>query len=152
MVIKIIFIGNQLGGDDGIGPYLYNELKGNDQLKGFKLIEGGVLGLDLLSYIEENDHVIIVDAVHSSNAAGEVFNIDKNDLLTQTSLVSQHDFGVEETFRVIRFFDPTIRIDIIGIRVKQISAFSDKLSDEIIQRIPNIKLKVIKSIIELTKP
>ena len=152
MNTKIVFIGNILGGDDGIGPYLYNnELKDHDQLKGFELIEGGVMGLDLLSCIEKNDHLIIVDAVNSSDSVGEVFIINEKDLRNQTSLVSQHDFGAEKTCRIIRFFDPTVRIDIIGICVKRISAFDNRLSEEILNKIPDIKEKVIKSIINLTK-
>jgi hydrogenase maturation protease len=151
MSTKIVFIGNILGGDDGIGPHLYNELKDHDQLKGFKLIEGSVIGLDLLSYIEKNDHLIIIDAINSSDAIGEVFNINKKDLRRQTSLVSQHEIGVGETCRIIRFFDPTVRIDIIGICVKRINAFNNELSEEILRKIPDIKQKVVKSIIELTK-
>ncbi len=150
MSTKVVFIGNLLGGDDGIGPFLYNELKDEPRLRGFELLELGVIGFDLISYVEENDKLIIVDAVHSETDIGDVVLIGEDDLSKELSLVSQHDFGVEQTAAILRAYSKDLKtIAVVGIKVKQINAFSDKLSDELMNRIQTIKNEVVNLIIQV---
>ena len=152
MAIKIIFVGNPLGGDDGIGPYLYDQLKDDSKLKDFKMLELGVIGLDMISYIEDNDKLIIVDAVRSEKNIGDVILLGENDLSKDLNLVSQHDFGVEQTATILRLHMPKLKkINIIGIKVSNIKSFTDKLSNDIMTKIPEIKEKVIKHIIQISK-
>ncbi|MBN1157097.1 hydrogenase maturation protease [Candidatus Woesearchaeota archaeon] len=149
---KVFFIGNPLGGDDGIGPYLFKELKKHPKLKGFDMLELGVIGLDLISYVEDDDRLIIVDAVHSEKDIGKVVVLKEEDLLKKPLVVSQHDFGIEETMEVLRMFKPGLKaVNIIGINVKRIRAFADKLSDEIMKKMPEIKEEVIERIIEASR-
>ena len=149
MSTKVVFIGNLLGGDDGIGPFLYNELKDETRLKDFELLELGVIGFDLISYIEENDKLIIVDAVHSETDIGEVVLIHEQDLSKELSLVSQHDFGIEQTAAILRAYSEDLKkIAVVGIKVKQINAFSDKLSDELMNKIQTIRADVVNLIIQ----
>ncbi|MCL7474637.1 MAG: hydrogenase maturation protease [Methanosarcinales archaeon] len=149
MSTKIVFIGNMLGGDDGIGPFLYNELKDDPDLKDFELLELGVIGFDLISYVEYDDKLIIVDAVHSENNVGEVILIDENDLSQELSLVSQHDFGVEQTAAILRAYAKDLkRIVVVGIKVKQTNAFTDKLSDELMNKMQTIRAEVVDLIIQ----
>jgi hydrogenase maturation protease len=149
MSTKVVFIGNLLGGDDGIGPFLYKELKDDPGLKRFELFELGVIGFDLISYIEENDKLIIVDAVHSNNDIGEVLLIEEEDLSKELSLVSQHDFGVEQAAAILRAYSKDLkRIAVVGIKVKQINAFSDTLSEEIMNKIQRIRIEVVNLIIQ----
>jgi hydrogenase maturation protease len=150
--VKVVFIGNPLVGDDGIGPYLYTELKDTPVLKGFQLMELGVIGLDLISYVEDNDTLIIVDAVHSKKDIGKVRILSEEDLTPDLSLVSQHDFGVEQTAAVLRAYKPELNsIKIVGINVSNIQVFHDKLSDELIQKMPIIKKDVLQSILQIAK-
>lgn len=154
MAVKVIFMGNLIAGDDGIGPFLYHQLKDNHKLKDFKLLELGVIGLDIVSYIEENDKLIIVDAVHSEKKGevGKVLLLEEKDLSKNLSLVSQHDFGVEQTTAILRTHYPKLKkIHLIGINVHKVKAFKDKLSKEIRKKIHEIKEKVIKYIIQIAK-
>jgi len=59
MHVKVVFIGNPLGGDDGIGPFLFKELYSHPKLQKFELLELGVIGFDLISYIEPKDKLIL---------------------------------------------------------------------------------------------
>lgn len=156
MAVKVIFVGNPLGGDDGIGPYLFNELKDNPILKNFELLELGVIGLDMISYVNDYDKLIIVDAVRSGTDSkceiGTVKIYDEKDLTPDFSLVSQHDFGVEQTAAILRFHLPKLKkINVVGISVQNVNAFNDKLSEGLIEKLPNIKEQVIKSIITCSK-
>ena len=148
---KVVFIGNVLGGDDGIGPYLFNELKDNPALHNFDLLELGVIGLDLIPYVEEADNLIIVDALYSEEKEiGEIIVLGEKDLSTDMVLISQHDFDVEKTLAVLRAYKPELGpIKIIGIAVKKIDIAKDKLSEQMMDKLPEIKKKVVDLILEL---
>jgi hydrogenase maturation protease len=148
--VKVVFIGNPLGGDDGIGPFLYNELKNSPQLKKYQLLELGVIGFDLISYIDDRDILIIVDAVYSQKDIGQVVILEEKDLSKDISLVSMHDFGVEQTVTILRRYKPTLKkINVIGVYVQRINAFTDELSDDLKKMIPKIKKDVVKYIIQI---
>ena len=151
---KVVFIGNPLCGDDGIGPHLYNELKSHFKLKDYELLELGVIGFDLISYVEKNDKLIIVDAVHSKKESeiGKVVLLDENDLSKDISLVSQHDFGVEQTAKILRTYEPNLEnISIVGISVRRFKSFSTELSEEILKNLPQIKKDVVNYILKIAK-
>jgi hydrogenase maturation protease len=148
MTVKVFFIGNTLGGDDGIGPYLYNELKDNPKLNDFTLMEMGVIGIDLISYIEENDKVIIVDAVKSNRKPGEVFVLDEDAISKDISIYSLHDLGVEQTASLLRKLKPGLNpIKIIAIEVENLEPYSDKMSDILVTNMDSIKKEVINNIL-----
>jgi len=154
MAVKIIFIGSPLGGDDGIGPVLYCELKGNPKLKNFELLELGVIGFDMISYVEDDDELIIVDAVRTNKKSdvGKIILLGEKDLKPDLSLISQHDFGIEQTALLLRVYKPKLKkINIIGIKVYKIQPFSDKLSKELLEKISEIKKNVLNQIIKITK-
>lgn len=153
MAIKVVFIGNIFGGDDGIGPYLYEKLKDEEKLKDYVLSEEGVIGFDLISLVEEGDQLVIVDAVKTDNdeKIGNVIILEEEDLETSPiALISQHDFGVEETAKIIRTYKPGVKkINIVGILVKDIQPFTTELSVELMGKIEEIQKQVTDKIIEV---
>ena len=162
MPVKVFFAGNPLAADDGIGPYLYRELQGNSTLKGAVLEEIGVIGFDMISYINQDDRIIIVDALRISPSEepdgqddaniGQVRILKEKELHPELSLVSQHDFGIEETARVIRMYYPNLpQIAIIGIAVRDTQPFSDRLSSVMKKKIGQVKKDVIDAIQRLSR-
>ncbi|MFH0874651.1 MAG: hydrogenase maturation protease [archaeon] len=150
MVVKVFFVGNTFGGDDGIGPKLYSELEKDERLTGFELLEAGVLGFDIISYIEDNDTVIIVDSMKEKGKIGTVKVIRAENLKSSMNIGSIHDFGVEETAQLIKAYKPNIKgVFLIGINVKDTKPFYNKLSDEILLKFENIKDNVVNNIIKL---
>ncbi|MCF7860719.1 hydrogenase maturation protease [Candidatus Woesearchaeota archaeon] len=154
MAVKVIFVGNIFGGDDGIGPTLYKELADHPALKDLTLMELGVIGFDMLSYVEDDDKLIIVDAVRLSDGTGkpgDVVLLNEDDLSQDLSVVSQHDFGIEQTASILRAFKPNLAsINIIGIKVSNIKAFSDVLSKDLLSKMDTIKKDVISLIKRLS--
>lgn len=137
-------------GDDGIGPFLFNELKNYPELKKFELYELGVFGLDLINYIEEKDKLIIVDAVYSVNNIGELALLEEKDLKNDLNLVSAHDLGIEQTVQLLRMNYPDLKkINLIGIKVRKIKTVNNKLSDDIIKKIPKIKKEILDIILRI---
>jgi hydrogenase maturation protease len=155
MTLKIVFIGNPICGDDGIGPYLYNKIKNNNEitkLKNLKLYELGVIGLDLISFVEDDDQLIIVDAVITKNKKniGKVIKLGEKDLKKNINLVSMHDFGVEQTSAVLRIYKPKLKeIIVIGILINETKIFNTSLSLELKKKIPEIKKEVCSIITKI---
>jgi len=59
-LVKIICIGNRFAYPDNFGMLVYDELK-NINLEHIELIEGGVGGMSLLPYFEDEKKILIVD-------------------------------------------------------------------------------------------
>lgn len=152
MGVKAVFIGNPLGGDDGIGPRLFAELQDDPRLSSFRLLELGVVGLDLISYVDPDDHLIIVDAVKGGGHVGTVTVLSEEDLRPGVRIVSQHDFGVEETAAFLHTYLPGLPpIRIIGITVSEVREFSDTLSEELERQMSRLKEKVVKELLRLSE-
>ncbi len=93
--------------------------------------------------------MIIVDAVHTIKDIGKVVVLKEKDLSQELSLVSQHDFGVEQTAALLRRYIKDLQpITVIGINVTETASFIDVLSKEIMIMIPGIKTEVVKKIIK----
>jgi len=118
-----------------------------------------VIGFDLLSYIGSKDTVMIVDAVkidetanpkESEDDVGEVVVIEEEDLQPNVTLVSQHDFGVEETATMMRRYMPDLdRICVVGIKVSKLQPFGNSLSKGLMKKIGSIKEEVVRNILDV---
>lgn len=92
---KIIGCGNPIAGDDGIGVYIINKLKGLSLPEGITLLEGGTDPLNLLQMLRAAPKAILVDAVKGAGKPGEVVLLtpDQLDLHPQEGL-SLHQFNL----------------------------------------------------------
>jgi len=61
-LIKVIAVGNDLYGDDGVGNAVLDVLEKMSEMKEVELIDGATDALGLIDYFSDTDHVIIVDA------------------------------------------------------------------------------------------
>ncbi|MBM9512852.1 hydrogenase maturation protease [Desulfogranum marinum] len=89
----IICIGNRFIADDSAGLAVYDKLC---EMQPFgaeiDLVEGGVSGLNLLSFLENGGRVVFVDAVRRMADPGEVVVLSAKDIV---STLSQDHFGHE---------------------------------------------------------
>ena len=69
--VLVIGIGNSLLSDDGFGVHVIKEirplLESDDSIK---IVDGGTIGLNLLPDIEDNNHLIVVDAAEMGLSPG----------------------------------------------------------------------------------
>ncbi|RLF41461.1 MAG: hydrogenase maturation peptidase HycI [Thermoplasmata archaeon] len=68
-MILVMCIGNEMGGDDGIGPYI---AKNFPDIKGFRVVNCETVPENFVYLAEGADKVVIVDAVDMGLKAGEV--------------------------------------------------------------------------------
>jgi hydrogenase maturation protease len=90
--------------DEGIGVHVVNKLEKDFEFSpSIQLIDGGVTGTDLLPYLEENDRVIIVDAVNFGQEPGFIGSVENDDILTRlTTKMSLHHLGITDVLSSLK--------------------------------------------------
>ena len=69
----VLGLGNLLNRDEGLGVQALKILDAQlGEIPGLELVDGGVLGLNLLMWVEECSHLLILDAVNAGKPAGSV--------------------------------------------------------------------------------
>jgi len=77
----ILGLGNTLNRDEGVGVHCLEPLR--ERLKGFPaidILDGGVLGLDLLPLVECCSHLLILDAVDAGKPPGTVIELSRDEI------------------------------------------------------------------------
>jgi len=103
MCIKVIGVGNILRGDDGVGVYVIEELRKFSLSEDIELIDAGTRGLDMVSFLEGAERVIIIDAVKGHGRTGDIYRVDFDDEEIdpdQSDFISTHEFNWEDTLIV----------------------------------------------------
>ena len=100
-MIKVIGCGNLLRGDDGLGIYVLKELKKIPLPKQVEFIEAETRSFDILSYIEDAETVIIIDAVMSGNQPGSIYlSRGKKPKYSQLNFSCLHHFTWEHALAI----------------------------------------------------
>lgn len=141
-MIKVFGIGNPLLRDDAIGIEVAKELKEGERVKTY-LTE--IFVDEALEEIEEDDYVIVIDAVYFGGEVGKIH------ILTFEECV---DFVKPKAFchdrnllTALLLFNQTVRGDFIGIEVAEIK-FEEGLSYQLTAKLPNI-IENVKKYIEI---
>ncbi len=68
----VLGFGNVLLADDGAGVQLVEQLRVDSALNGCTFIDGGTMSFSLLSYVEETDSLLVIDAAELNSPSGTV--------------------------------------------------------------------------------
>lgn len=104
--IGVIGLGNVLMSDDAFGPYVIQLLDAAYTFPENVLLRDlGTPSLDLITYIEDLDALIIVDAVYSDGEPGEMRTYRRAEILCQPlqPRVSPHEPGLKEALLMAEF-------------------------------------------------
>ncbi len=146
--LKVIAVGNDLYGDDGVGNVVLRALEQIPDMVDAELIDGATDALGLIDHFSDTDHVIIVDAAQMGEKPGTVKIFSREEVKLQIKMdhLSVHGISLAETFDIAQAVDSLPeKITIIGIEPKNIG-ISQNLSDVVMQSIP----EVVSNIINLT--
>lgn len=125
----VLGVGNILLRDEGVGVVVARRIEAARAAgaiavpPGTRIVDGGTLGLDLLSMIEDADQVVMVDAVNLGKAPGTVTVL--RDDTVQAALsghVSPHQIGVGDLVaaaRLMGIMPP--RLTLVGIQPGEIA-------------------------------
>jgi hydrogenase maturation protease len=101
----VLGLGNTLNTDEGLGVHALKELE--KQLgvsEGWEFIDGGVLGLNLLPWVEEASHLLILDAVNARMQPGTVIEMTGDEIPMYTGIkMSDHQITFQEVLGLAKF-------------------------------------------------
>lgn len=146
----ILGLGNTLSRDEGLGVHCLVPLR--DRLKhepGLEILDGGVLGLDLLPLVESCSHLLILDAVDAGRPPGTIIELGREAIPLFSSIkLSRHQVSFQEVlqFAVVRGRLPAY-LRLIGAQPADIST-GYGLSTVIMPLVPEIAERAIAVLAE----
>jgi hydrogenase maturation protease len=94
----VLGLGNLLNRDEGLGVHALKALGTlQSPFSNVELLDGGVLGLNLLMIVEECSHLLILDAVNKHQPPGTVIELKKEEIPLFTGIkLSEHQITFQE--------------------------------------------------------
>jgi hydrogenase maturation protease len=135
--VLLIGVGNEYRSDDGLGIFAAREIRRRN-LPGVDVVEQHGEGAALMEAWENYRHVIIVDALNSGAASGDVHRIDAaaEEIPAHLFHYSSHAFGVVEAIAMSRVLGllPEVLL-LFGIEGKQFDV-GPGLTDPVLKNMP----------------
>lgn len=100
----VLGLGNLLRQDEGLGIRAMERLMAAYELPPMvQCVDGGTLGLDLLCYVENVEHLLIMDAVLTDGPPGTMLRITQDELPAFFGMrISQHEIALPDLLAVTR--------------------------------------------------
>lgn len=138
--ILILGIGCILYRDEGFGVRVIERLR---DLYCFpdnvSVVDGGVLGLNLLSVLSEADNLIVVDAVRNKGKPGDLYRIEKDDIPGRIrGKNSLHQVDFLETLTVCQALDKVPETVILGVEPEDIKTLDLEMTPAIQARVDQV--------------
>jgi len=114
----VLGLGNTLHSDDGIGPQAIERLRNDSRVpEDVTLIEGGTLGLELLTYIWDCSYLLVLDAVDVGHPPGTLVRMSSQELQTLPGKGSVHQLGVADLLVALRILaSRTPEVVLLGVQ------------------------------------
>ncbi len=151
MKTLLIGLGNLIMGDEGIGVQAINAIRQRYSFEPpVEVVDGGTLGLDLLSYFEQRDAVVIVDAVNFGKEPGYIGLLRDDEVPAQINTkLTVHHIGLSDILSSLKLLGKSPkRITLVGIQPESIE-FSLNLSSTLKARFQELIETTIKEIEEM---
>jgi hydrogenase maturation protease len=136
----VLGLGNLLNRDEGLGVEALKRLDTQlGEQQEFELLDGGVLGLNLLMIVEECSHLLILDAVNVGKPAGTVVELRKDQIPLYSGVkLSQHQITFQEVLGLanIRGYLPE-HLHLVGIQPEDLS-IGLELSETVERALPGV--------------
>ena len=134
----ILGIGNTLRKDDGVGITVIDRLRDHELPSGVGLLDGGTAGIDLLSYLEDLDRLIIVDALYAEGNPGEIKVIAGDELKERDIFLSGHYGRLSDMLDMVGALGKRPVTTIIGIIPLDCESYEMGLSPEVEKAVPGV--------------
>ncbi len=131
--ITVLGLGNILLADEGFGVKVVLKMQRNYRFpENVSLVDGNVLGLNLLGTVSEADRLIVVDAIKNRGEPGTVYRLEGDEIPQRIRAKnSLHQVDFLETLTLCQALGNVPETVIIGVEPKDIQSVQDKLTPEI---------------------
>jgi len=145
----IVGVGNQLMGDEGVGPYAVHNLSLLPMPENVDIIDCGSDILSIISHIDKPKKIIVIDAIRAGGEPGRIYKYHFDELNNiETNKGSAHQLQVVEALRLLKKTCPCLSrcdITVIGIEPKVMKLSAD-LSKEVRDSIADLTRLVLEEL------
>ena len=102
----VLGLGNTLNRDEGLGVHALKPLEASlaDRAPEVEFLDGGVLGLNLLPWVDEASHLLVLDAINVRKEAGTVIEVKRDEIPLYTGMkLSDHRDTFQEVLGLANF-------------------------------------------------
>jgi len=146
----VLGLGNDLLGDDGVGPWLVEALRRRPSLAGFdfETAEGG--GLGLLDLLDGYRRAFVVDCVADENGRpGQVQLLSAEEFETQSVTLSSHYAGLPQVLALGQKLGLTMpEVQVLAVSVKDPYRIGTDFSPALRRRLPAIAAELEQVLLE----
>ncbi|MFO8048076.1 MAG: HyaD/HybD family hydrogenase maturation endopeptidase [Desulfosudaceae bacterium] len=152
--IMIMGVGSILMTDEGFGVRLVEALEDRyDFPDNVSLVDGGVLGLNLLGVIAEADHLIVIDAVRNGGQPGDLYRLTGEAIPERVRAKnSLHQIDFLETLTLCQAIGDVPETIVLGVEPADIDSLSLELTPVISGRIDSVIEMVLAELNRLNTP
>jgi hydrogenase maturation protease len=149
--ITVLGVGNILFRDEGVGIRVIERLMEKYEFpENVSLVDGGVLGLNLLGVLSDADRLIVADAIRNGGNPGDLYRLVGEEIPRRVyAKNSLHQVDLLEALTLCQALDRVPETVIIGIEPEDISTLSIDLSETIRSRIDRLVEMVLEELHEL---
>jgi len=141
--ILVLGIGSLLFSDDGFGIHVVRRLEAEYTFPDrVHVVDGGVLGVNLLGVISKPRHLIVVDAVRNRGKPGDLHRIDHEEIPARIRAKnSLHQVDFLEALTLCQALDNVPRTVILGVEPLDVETLGLALSPPVAAQVePVIRL------------
>lgn len=143
--IVVLGVGNILLTDEGLGVHVVKELKENYNFTPeISLIDGGTMGMELLTYMRGMKRILLIDAINGGEAPGTVYEFPHRELEQYfTEHISVHEVGMQDILRIRAIQEnPLEDAIVIGVEPESLEIGFEP-SAAVQQALPEVKARVL---------
>ena len=151
--ISVLGVGNVLMRDEGIGPAVIAYL--NDRYsfgEGVRVVDCATMGLALLPYFRDSDHIIVVDAVDGTGfPPGTVMRFSPDDIARHPGNHTAHSIAFPDVLDAATMLGYEVTGHCVGVQVADMhpEVFDMGLTPEVAAAVPAAAREVISLLAEL---
>ncbi len=129
----ILGVGSILFSDEGFGIRVLEKLQTLYEFpENVSLVDGGVLGLNLLGVISDADHLIVIDAVRGKGMPGDLYRLEGDAIPARIRAKnSLHQIDLLEALTFCQVLDKVPETVILGVEPEDIETLSTELTSVI---------------------
>lgn len=144
--IVVLGVGNILLTDEGLGVHVVEDLKANYTFTPqMSLIDGGTMGMELLTYMRGMKKILLIDAVNGGEAPGTIYEFPHRELEQYfTDHISVHEVGMQDILRIRAIQEnPLEDAIVIGVEPESLDVGFEP-SAPVQKALPEVKERVLR--------
>ena len=152
--IMILGVGNILFTDEGFGVRVIEKLQERYVIEGnVSIVDGGVLGLNLLGTINEADRLIVIDAIRNRGNPGDFHRLEGDAIPARVRMKnSLHQVDFLEALTMCQALDKVPETVILGVEPEDIITLSLEMTPVVAEKVEPMIERVLAELQQLGIP